>query len=140
MRLKPKAQTELLARVNERFETWRKHWDPIFNKYFKRDREMARGELPSEIITRLKSDPDYAYKAKLVPRVITDSIQYMKAIASNSLFNRDLMFEFVGLRGEDPQIAQNGYDLVSYEFWLNQMRRICYQVLEDALEVGIGYL
>jgi hypothetical protein len=61
----------------------------------------------------------------------------MKAISSNSLFNRDMMFEFVGLRQQDPQVAQNAYDLVSWEFDLGKIRRICEMVLEDSLEVGI---
>jgi hypothetical protein len=140
MILKPKQQTELIARTKERIEQWRQHWDgKMFREYFDVWRDMADGKLPAKILAKLKSDPDYVYKAKLVPRIIPDSIQYMKAISSNALFNRNMIFDFAGLRGESPQSAENANNLVSYEFDITKFKIVAEQIIEDMCEVGIGF-
>lgn len=139
MYLTTKQQDETIARVNERYKEYRKHWDgKVYDTLFRDYRRMANGELPEKIAAALKNDL-YKYNSKLIPRVIPDAIQFMKAISLNSLFNRDLIFQFTGLRQEDPLLAEDANDLVTYEFDHTNYIKVAEQLIEDALEVGICF-
>jgi hypothetical protein len=140
MRLGTKAQEEMIARVKERYTDWKEYWDAkIFKPLFSDYRRMANGYLPDKMAKAL-AHTDYDYNSKLIPRVIPDAIQYMKAIASNSLFNRDMVFEFHGVRKEDSQRAPDANDLVNWIFEHTEFMDTAEQLIEDALEVGICYM
>lgn len=138
MYLEPKKQKNTIARLRERIQTWKNHWDKIFKDIFADHRRMANGWLPDDIAQRLKGS-DYYYNSKLVPRIVPDAIQYMKAISSNQLLNRDMTFEFVGLRGEDPQRAEDANDLVEDQFKRTKFKSVVEKLTEDCLEVGICF-
>lgn len=132
-------QKETIARVNERYTQYKNHWDgKVYQPYFADYRRMANGQLPDKIAQALKNDI-YRYNSKLIPRVIPDAIQFMKAISLNSLFNRDLIFEFYGIRKEDVLFPEDANDLVSYIFTHTEYRKVAEQLIEDALEVGICF-
>lgn len=139
MYLPPKKQASVISRVNERYKQYREHWDgKVYDTLFKDYRRMANGELPEKIAAALRNDI-YKYNSKLIPRVIPDAIQFMKAISLNSLFNRDLIFQFTGLRQEDPLLAEDANDLVGYEFDHTGYQKVAEQLIEDCLEVGICF-
>ena len=139
MWLNAKKQANVISRVNERYQAWKDYWDgKIFKEFFADYRRMANGQLPQKIADRLKGD-DYLYNSKLIPRLVPDAIQYLKAISSSSLFNRDLVFEFIGTRENDNEQAADANDLVADEFIRTDFRNTAEQLIEDALEVGICF-
>lgn len=138
MFLEPKKQKNTIARLQERIQAWKNHWDKIFKNIYADHRRMANGWLPDDIAQRLKGS-DYYYNSKLVPRIVPDAIQYMKAISSNQLLSRDMTIDFVGLRDEDPQRALDANDLVEDEFKRTKFRTVAEQLMEDGFEVGICF-
>jgi hypothetical protein len=139
MFLPKKKQDELYHRLRPIIDGWKQHWDKIYLNQFMDYRRMANGELPTELATKL-AGKDYTYHSKLVPRVIPQGISYLKSTLVNSVFNRDNIFEFVGRRDEDFSRAQNAYDLVSYEFEITGVQEILEMAIEDACEVGGGWV
>lgn len=138
MKLDKETELKVIDKTKTLALDWKGHWDKAYDGIFKDYRRMADGLLDLATEKRLNAK-EFEWNSKLVPRVIPNIIDYLKSTIINSTFNRDTIFELIGRRKNDDMRADDASDLLSYEFDVMGVRDISEQILEDSLEVGIGY-
>jgi hypothetical protein len=127
-----------LDRAKGMVEEYKSHWDRLYKGQLLDYRRMAAGRLPLEIHDNL-SKPEYEYRSKLVPRLIPDSIAELKGRLIHNLFGSGEPFEVVGVTRDDQYNAENVNLVVKYGWEMTSAKMVCAEIIQDAIEVGIGF-
>jgi hypothetical protein len=138
MKLDKEKEKSIVSRTVEIFDKWKTHWDKMYDGIFADYRRLADGQLDKETAEKYNTK-EYSYNSKLIPQVIPNVNEFLKTTIINSIFNRDEVFEIIGRRQNDSSNADDMYDVISYESDEMQLKEVCQEIVEDALEIGIGY-
>lgn len=131
---------EILDMVCQLTDEYRSHWNTIYTKDILDYRLMSEGKLPASMEAEL-TKLEYKYDSALVPRMIINANSNIKAMIVNSIFNRSKRIDFIGRIGkEDHERANSVNELVDqYAFEVTEVEKTVEEIIEDALETGIGY-
>lgn len=136
--MKPLDDKEILEMAVNLTREYRTHWDKIWTGVVKDYRLMSEGKLPQAMEAKLATI-DYKYDSKLVPRMIINANNNLKAMISNAIFNRDKIVDFVGRNEEDFMRGEYANMLMGYAFDVTGYKKTVMEILEDCLETGIGF-
>lgn len=114
------------------------HWDTLYLGEFRDYRRMAAGALPQKLATELERDL-YKRRSKLIPRLVPDAISTVKGTIQHNLFHREDTFQLTGEGEEDHRKSEKAEQVVKYGWRTTNTETVCGEILDDTLEVGLGY-
>lgn len=134
------SKEDLFEKAKELTRQYRSYWDEKYNSHIKDYRLLSEGKLPTDMENEL-SKLKYKYDSILVPRMILNANNNLKAMILNAIFNRNETFEFIGRTNkEDHEKAKFANQLVDdYAFEVTGVEETVNKMIEDCLETGICY-